>query len=126
MMGVVTWRGERVDRWRTVEPVSKKPVTAMANRRSGIERRQKDGLGLFPRATTPKEHYRRWRYNQILSILLILGGSMTALATLALILMQRTLLSSFWPCPVLGLVLVIAGIGFAQRPERRREDRRHP
>jgi len=65
-------------------------------------------------------------YNQLISILLVLGGVMTTFVTLGLMLSDRTLLSTFWPYPILGLILVIAGVGFAQRPERRREDRRHP
>jgi len=103
-----------------------KPVAPISNRRNGVERRQKDGLGILPKATTPEERYRRRMYNQLISILLVLGGVMTAFTTLGLMLSNRIPLSILWPYPILGLILVVAGIGFAQRPERRREDRRHP
>ncbi|MGY2892543.1 prepilin signal peptidase PulO-like enzyme (type II secretory pathway) [Deinococcus sp. UYEF24] len=96
-----------------------------SNQRSGVERRQKDGLGILPRATTPEERYRRGQYNQVAIILLIILGGVTALATLQLILTQPPLLPSLWPGLIFGLILVVAGVGLAQRPERRREDRRH-
>jgi len=125
-MGHDVVSGGRVERRRPVEPVPKKMVAPKPNQRSGIQRRQKDRLAILPRAATPAERYRRQQYNQILIILLILGGAVTTLATLELILTQDALLSSLWPGPFLGLILVVAGVGLSQRPERRREDRRRP
>ncbi|WP_407571196.1 hypothetical protein [Deinococcus altitudinis] len=118
-------RGGLADRRRAVQPVPRKPESPRPNQRSGVERRQKDGLGLLPRATTPEERYRRGQYNQVAIILLIILGGVTALATLELILRQPGLFPSHWPGLVFGLILVAAGVGLAQRPERRREDRRH-
>ena len=117
-------RGGVADRKRRVQPVPKKQTAPISNQRAGVDRRQKDGLGLLPRATTPEERYRRALYNQAAIITLVLLGGITALATLQVIYTHPALLHDLWPGPVLGLILVARGVHLALRPERRRDDRR--
>ena len=92
-------RGGVADRRRQVQSVPREQAVERANLRTTSERRQKDGLGLLPRATNREERSRRAQYNQVAIILLVTLGGITGLATLDMVLTRtisghETILSS--------------------------------
>ena len=90
--------------------------------RSQTDRRQRDGLGILPRATTPEERETRRRAN------LMIGGWLIVLGLVATLFSLRHLIRvpnfSAWMLLLLGAVVLAQGVALVRRKERRKADRR--
>jgi hypothetical protein len=105
-----------------VEPVLEEQPVAQDNRRRGVERRQKDGLGLFPLATTPEERENRTMLNRLIGGLLAGLGSFAAGGGLGLLGPQYT-----WNATasvILGAAMIGQGVYLIGKRERRQRGRR--
>ena len=101
--------------------VSGSPEQQLGERRQG-DRRQKDGLGLLPRASTPDEHEYRARLNRLGGLFLSGFGALIAGGSGSLISLGST--HSGLSGVVLGAVLLARGLYMVGKRERRRRGRR--
>ena len=95
---------------------------AIPDPRSQTDRRQRDGLGLLPRARTPEERKARHRANLLIGWWLIALGLVTTLSGL------RNLIRTPNPTArvllILGIIVLVQGVMLVRRKERRKVDRR--
>ena len=95
---------------------------AIPDPRSQTDRRQRDGLGILPRARTPEERETRRRAN------LMIGGWLIVLGLVATSFSLRHLVRvpdfNAWTLLLLGAVVLSQGVVLVRRKERRKADRR--
>jgi hypothetical protein len=96
---------------------------AQPDPRDPIDRRQRDGLGLLPRARTTQERQHRARANRAGAFTLIVFGSLVFLASLVLVFLHPASLA--WLGVLSGSLILLQGVSLAGRRERRQADRRH-
>ena len=90
--------------------------------RSPIDRRQRDGLGLLPRATSSKDRDKRARANRLVALVLTLFGAFVVVGGLTSLVVHPVALGVL--TLVLGLFILGQGVLLARRPERRQSNRR--
>ena len=94
----------------------------MPDPRNPVDRRQRDGLGLLPRATSSREREQRARANRLVALVLTLFGALVVVGSLATLMVRPEQLGVL--ALSMGLFILGQGVLLARRPERRRSNRR--
>ena len=97
-------------------------MNATPNPRTPIDRRQRDGLGLLPRATNSRERKERARANRLVALVLTLFGAFVVVGSLTSLVVHPVALGVL--ALLLGLFILSQGVLLARRPERRQSNRR--
>ena len=97
-------------------------MNAMPNPRTPIDRRQRDGLGLLPRATSSEDRDKRARANRLVALVLTLFGAFVVVGSLTSLVVHPVALGVL--ALLLGLFILAQGVLLARRPERRQANRR--
>ena len=95
---------------------------AIPDPRSQTDRRQRDGLGLLPRARTPEEREARHRANLLVGWWLIVMGLVTILSGLRNLIRTQDVTARV--LLILGAIVLVQGVRLVRRKERRKVDRR--
>lgn len=90
--------------------------------RTPIDRRQRDGLGLLPRATSSKEREERARANRLVALVLTLFGAFVVVGSLTSLVVHQVALGVL--ALLLGLFILAQGVLLIRRSERRQSNRR--
>ena len=97
-------------------------MSTIPDPRTPIDRRQRDGLGLLPRATSSKEHEERARANWLVALFLTLFGAFVVVGSLTSLVVHQVALGVL--ALLLGLFILAQGVLLIRRPERRQFNRR--
>ena len=95
---------------------------AIPDPRSQTDRRQRDGLGILPRAKTPEERGARRRANLMVGWWLIVLGLVAILSGLLNLIRTQDVTARV--LLILGAIVLVQGVMLVRRKERRKVDRR--
>jgi len=92
--------------------------------RNPVDRRQRDGLGLLPRARTAAERAKRERLNRLLGWLMMVLGVVCWVSSLYCLFQFHEVACAF--SAFLAVLIAIRGLQFVTWQDRRKTDRRRP